>query len=443
MSQSIWNLADEILNSVSDAIKTENYSGLSQKIRNSVDEATADIRNKVNSNMNTRNTYYDPEQGKYVDASIDKVISNFFTDNSANKPKKPIEYGNLISEMKPTGRNELVVCKDNKIPGRISSYFKYIGGIAGTAFMSPITYFATSSFVTGILAGSLSPLTGFGFAASLGAIGCTIGGIVGGKSRIDKNKRFKKYKKIIGTKGYCQIEELAKELDKSKGYVRRDLKKMIKEKYFLEAHFDKKEDIFITSNNNYNNYLHTEEIQNQLIEMKEKEILREELSRETESAPKEDAVNNTSSVEKTIVDEGKEYIAKIHRANQLIPGQEMTKKLNTMEDIVTRIFEKIEREPEMSEELRRMMKYYLPTTVKLLDAYIEMDAQPSFGDGDNNITKSKKEIEDSLDVINQAFGNLFDSLFEDKAWDISSDINTMKTMMKQDGLTPDNAFNVQ
>ncbi len=162
----------------------------------------------------------------------------------------------------------------------------------------------------------------------------------------------------------------------------------------------------------------------------------QEISRETTNTS-----SGTNSEAKTIVDEGKEYISKIHKANQLIPGQDMTKKLNTMEDIVTRIFEKIEREPEMSEELRRMMKYYLPTTIKLLDAYIEMDGQPSYGD--NNISKSKKEIEDSLDVINQAFGNLFDSLFEDKAWDISSDINTMKTMMKQDGLTPDNAFREQ
>lgn len=438
MSQSIWNLADEIVNSVSDAIKTENYSGLSQKIKNSVDEATADIRNRVNSNIKTRNTYYDPEQGKYVDASIDKVISNLFTDSSANKQKKAPGYGNLIREMKPTGRNELVVCKDNKIPGRISSYFKYIGGIAGTAFMSPIAYFSTSAFVTGILAGSLAPLTGFGFAASIGAIGCTIGGIVGGKTRINKNKRFKIYKKIIGSKGYCQVEELAKEIDKSKGFVKRDLKKMIKEKYFLEAHFDKNEEIFITSNNNYNNYLHAEEIQKQLLEMKDEKnaAVEQEISRETTNTS-----SGTNSEAKTIVDEGKEYIAKIHKANQLIPGPDMTKKLNTMEDIVTRIFEKIEREPEMSEELRRMMKYYLPTTIKLLDAYIEMDGQPSYGD--NNISKSKKEIEDSLDVINQAFGNLFDSLFEDKAWDISSDINTMKTMMKQDGLTPDNAFREQ
>lgn len=433
MSQNIWNLADEIVNSVSDAIKTENYSGLSQKIKNSVDEATADIRSKVNANMNTRNAYFDPEQGKYVDASIDKVFSNLFSDN-ANKQK--INPSKVISEMKSTGRNELVVCKDNQVPGRISSYFKYIGGIAGTAFMSPITYLSTSAFVTGILAGTLAPLTGFGFAASIGAIGCTISGIVGGKSRINKNKRFKIYKKIIGTKGYCEIDTLSKELDKSKGFIKRDLKKMIKEKYFLQAHFDKNEEIFITSDNNYNNYLHAEEVQRQLLEAREEnEVKAKQIN------PENDISRETGQETKSIVDEGKEYIVKIHKANQLIPNPDMTKKLNTMEDIVTRIFEKIEREPEMSEELRRMMKYYLPTTIKLLDAYIEMDGQPSYGD--NNIAKSKKEIEESLDIINQAFGNLFDSLFEDKAWDISSDINTMKTMMKQDGLTPESVFKEQ
>ena len=40
-----------------------------------------------------------------------------------------------------------------------------------------------------------------------------------------------------------------------------------------------------------------------------------------------------------------------------------------------------------------------------------------------------------MDTINMAFESLLDSLFQDMAWDISSDISVMKTMMAQDGLT--------
>ena len=52
-----------------------------------------------------------------------------------------------------------------------------------------------------------------------------------------------------------------------------------------------------------------------------------------------------------------------------------------------------------------------------------------------NIARTKREIEDTIDTINEAFEKLLDSFFEEKAWDISSDINVMKSMLKQDGMT--------
>ena len=103
-----------------------------------------------------------------------------------------------------------------------------------------------------------------------------------------------------------------------------------------------------------------------------------------------------------------------------------------MELVIGKIFERVRQHPELANELGRFMDYYLPTTVKLLGAYEEMDAQPVQGP---NIANSKKEIEDTLDIINQAFENLLDSFFEDVAWDISTDISVFKTMLAQEGLT--------
>ena len=51
-----------------------------------------------------------------------------------------------------------------------------------------------------------------------------------------------------------------------------------------------------------------------------------------------------------------------------------------------------------------------------------------------NILSSKKEIEGSLDTLNIAFEKLLDRLFQDQAWDVSSDISVLKTMIAQDGL---------
>ena len=103
-----------------------------------------------------------------------------------------------------------------------------------------------------------------------------------------------------------------------------------------------------------------------------------------------------------------------------------------MELIIAKIFERAKAHPEIIPDLNRLMDYYLPTTVKLLKAYEELDEQPSQGE---NIVNSKKEIEDTLDTIDQAFEKLLDSFFEEAAWDISSDISVLHNMFAQEGLT--------
>ena len=78
------------------------------------------------------------------------------------------------------------------------------------------------------------------------------------------------------------------------------------------------------------------------------------------------------------------------------------------------------------------MEYYLPTAVKLLEAYKDLDAQPVQGE---NIISSKREIEETLDTLNGAFEVLLDDMFQDTAWDVSSDVSVLKTMLAQEGLT--------
>ena len=80
------------------------------------------------------------------------------------------------------------------------------------------------------------------------------------------------------------------------------------------------------------------------------------------------------------------------------------------------------------------MEYYLPMTIKLLNAYEELDRQPIQG---GNIESSKKEIEETLDTLNIAFAKLLDNLFQDTAWDVSSDISVLEAMLAQEGLTKD------
>ena len=135
-----------------------------------------------------------------------------------------------------------------------------------------------------------------------------------------------------------------------------------------------------------------------------------------------------------VLQRGNAFIAEIRRCNDAIPGEEISGKISRMELIVRRIFERAQAHPEIVPDLKKLMDYYLPMTVKLLNAYAEMDAQPVQGD---NIRAAKKEIEDTLDTLNLAFEKLLDSVFQDTAMDVSSDISVLNTLLAQEGLTDD------
>lgn len=143
---------------------------------------------------------------------------------------------------------------------------------------------------------------------------------------------------------------------------------------------------------------------------------------------------NLSPEVQKIIDQGDEYAQKIRECNDAIPGEVISAKIDHMEVLVDKIFDRIEQKPEMVGDIRKLMEYYLPTTIKLLETYAEMDAQPV---GGANIQAAKQEIEESLDTINTGFEKLLDSLFQDTAWDVSSDISVLKMMLAQEGLKDD------
>ena len=75
-------------------------------------------------------------------------------------------------------------------------------------------------------------------------------------------------------------------------------------------------------------------------------------------------------------------------------------------------------------------------SVKLLDAYEDLDRQPVQG---ANIVKSKQEIEQTLDTLSVAFTKLLDSIFAEVAWDVSTDVSVLHAVLAQEGLV-DNPF---
>lgn len=230
-------------------------------------------------------------------------------------------------------------------------------------------------------------------------------------------ERFRTYVNVIWGQSYVKIQDLAAAVHKSEKYVRKDLRKMISLGMFPQGHISKAQNLFILDHETYAQY----ETMRQEVEPKKENIQEEK----REESREEGQLRET-------MERGRDYLAAIRKANDAIPGVEISEKLSRLEKSVSRIYAQIRKTPEKLPELRRFQEYYLPTTLKLVETYREFDAQPIAGE---NITTAKTEIEASLDTINQAFEKLFDSLFADTAMDVSADISVLQTLLAQEGLT--------
>ena len=132
------------------------------------------------------------------------------------------------------------------------------------------------------------------------------------------------------------------------------------------------------------------------------------------------------------ISEGRVYLKQINDANDRIPGEEISEQIDRLAKITAKIFACVEQSPERLPEIKKFLRYYLPTTLKLLNAYAEFDAQPVETE---NIRAAKMEIEKALCTIETAFSNLLDSLYDDQILDISTDISVLESMFQKEGLT--------
>lgn len=261
-------------------------------------------------------------------------------------------------------------------------------------------------------------------------LGVSVGMAVKGIRDLMGIHRFKLYTKEIGSAELCNISTLASKGGKSSAYVVKDIEKMIKKGWFRQGHLDKQKTCLIVTDKMYQQYLRLEE-QKEL--QHKEEVLKMEEQRKAQQS-KESHYKRLSPDVQKVVEQGDAYVRKIRECNDAIPGEEISEKISRIENIVDKIFDRVEQNPDSVSDIRKLMDYYLPTTVKLLEAYAEMDAQPVGGE---NIQTAKREIEATLDTLNVAFEKLLDSLFQDTAWDVSSDISVLNTMLAQEGLKDD------
>lgn len=259
-----------------------------------------------------------------------------------------------------------------------------------------------------------------------------------GRSIRKRLHRFKLYISQLKGRSYCLIKDLSSVTGKSCKYTVKDLQKMMAAGMFPEGHFDDKKSFFMLNNECYEQYRMLQESMRMKAEQEQaganaQNSNQSQNSRENQQT-KNDTGKHVSDLKPEIrkaLDEGRQYVREIRNANIAIPGEEVSSKLDRLELVTGRIFDYVGMHPEKYPAIKKFTEYFLPTTLKLLNAYKELDNQPIEG---INISTTKKEIEDTLDTINVAFERLLDSLFEQTAMDISTDITVLETMLAQEGL---------
>ena len=383
----LGELGDKIKKIIDTAVSTKDYRQMTEDIKQTVGQT---VNSAVNSAVdsgseaikNGLNNVFGTGNSQSGDSGVYRNKTKEFEEKRRREREQEQERQRIEKEK---AKEKMLTLYERNTGGRMKGMMIAVSGGILASGMGLGTLVLSIFGAVGHMSSLVTGGTCFMAVGALTGVGLLAGGI----KKLGKLERFQKYIDTLGNHTYCNFEQLSAAVNKPVKFVKKDIKKMIDDRWFRQGHIDEQETCLITSNETYLQYT---------------------------------------------LDKGNEFLDKIHRSNDAIPGMEISAKISRMELIVEKIFERAQKHPEIIPDLKKLMNYYLPMTVKLLDAYEEMDQQPVQGE---NIQASKKEIEDTLDTLNQAFEKLLDSVFQDTAWDVSSDISVLHTLLAQEGLTDD------
>ena len=132
-----------------------------------------------------------------------------------------------------------------------------------------------------------------------------------------------------------------------------------------------------------------------------------------------------------LLEEREKAVSEMRRLNDSIKDVKISAQISHLETTTGKIIDAVVEKPAKLPQIRKFMNYYLPTTMKLLNAYDRMDATGAAG---ANIDGTKEKIGEMLGTICVAFSRQLDALYGEEALDISADITVMEQMLQQEGI---------
>ena len=287
--------------------------------------------------------------------------------------------GRFIPKRRPVDLNK---GKGMMIWGAILAIF---GG-----FISFVEFFDTVGM------GFIHMLQSIGF--PLGLLGAGLVLLVCGTQRNKKAKRFRKYLALIGKRESISIDSLAQAMPVSYHTACDDIQEMLDEGYIPTGYLDMASGRLILSD--------------------------EGLQEEPEPEPEEEQPAQP--------EDDDAILREIRQVNDAIEDPVMSEKIDRIGEITGKILDYQRKNPNKNSQLRSFLSYYLPTTLKILKAYAQMEAQGIEGE---NISAAKERIEGMMDKVVEGFEKQLDKLFQDDAMDITTDVEVLERMLDKDGLS--------
>ena len=403
-----------------DKFDFSDFEDLGSKIQKTIDTATAEVLKQAGNVKEEALKQVDKakeEASRQMDKARESATRQFDKAKEGAARQFDRFYGGQNEQAYvDVGHGRRVISgKLRKNPGLYSGPAEIAIGVAGLAGFGGAGIGLGVTTLVGAMATNLAIAS-----AAIFVPFAVISAVLFGKGIFSSSRarRVKQYSQIWMGKQYVMIDDIESKVRWNRKKIMKDIHYLTKKDLIIGAQLDEGETCLLLTDESKSQYENA---------MNAKRVREEE---EERKRALEEAMENASFEQKEIYrikKEGQDYLKQLADIKAQIKSLDVAAKISHMEVLAARIFVCASEHPEL-------FKYYFPSVMKLLNVYEDMEKQPIQGE---NIQKSKREIEESLDTINQALEKLFDEMFQNVAMDISSDIQVLEVMLKQDGLTED------
>lgn len=225
---------------------------------------------------------------------------------------------------------------------------------------------------------------------------------------------FFRIRREIQDQSVLAVEDIVTALNKPQQTVAAEINHMIRKDYLPQARLVEGGDLLLIDHAAYKAYKDNYMARTVPVKEHVPEI------EETEAPTDDDRATAMEDYEKTLNEQR-------DRAHDGV----LKDKISALLKLLDAIRHAVNTDPGRVESLNKFVDYYTPTTIKLIERYLQFESSSVITD---SIKNTMDDILRSLDKVIDGYEKLLDTLYKDDLLDLNAEMDVMETVMKQDGL---------